>query len=400
MILLRENQMMNRHDLIEKRQQIEQFRQGSLRSTQQAHLLGQSIISSWQRSAQAAIPKERIAAPLTDLIIDQRNPLQHALEYCGGELRHIAQQSHMALVVGDVSSTIIWSAAHKQMQSQAESVHFIQGGQWREELVGTNALALTLKTEQSSCVFSNEHYMHSVQDWVCYAAPITDPYSKQILGVVDLSTVWDKHNTLGLLAAERCAALIESALLASQRQHLYIRAFGVPQVLFNGKVLVLTPRQIEIVTILALCPQGLTLDSLHQVLYGERKVSMGTLKAEMSQLRELLGGLLGSRPYRLLADVDADFLQAETTLDRGAIEAALKLCSGVFLAKTESPFLTAWRDCLESRLSHAIFNANETDVLLKHMARCPEAIDAVERLIELMPKDHPVHHHLQKYQEA
>ncbi|WP_122898026.1 transcriptional regulator [Acinetobacter sp. B51(2017)] len=390
--------MMSKHSLIEKRQQIEKLRNGISRSSTQANLLGQSIVSSWQRSENAAIPKERVAAPLIELN-HSSTPLQHALNYCSDELTHIAEQSHMAVAVGDVGSTIIWSAAHGQMRREAENVHFVQGGQWREELVGTNALALTLKTEQSSCVFSNEHYMHSVQNWVCYAAPIIDPYSKHVLGVVDLSTVWDKHNSLGLLAAERCAAIIQTALLEHQRQQLYLRAFAVPQVLFNGKVLVVTPRQIEILTILALCPQGLTLDSLHQALYGERKVSMGTLKAEMSQLRELLGGLLGSRPYRLLADVEADFLQAESALDRGATEAALKLCSGVFLAKTESPFLSAWRDCLESRLSDAIFRANETDVLLKHMARCPEAIDAIERLIELMPKEHPVHQNLLKYKE-
>ena len=73
-------------------------------------------------------------------------------------------------------------------------------------------------------------------------------------------------------------------------------------------------------------------------------------------------------------------------------------CAGVFLAKTESPFLCAWRDCLESRLSEAIFNAQDTDALLKHLARSPEAIDAVERLIELMPKHHPAHQILLKYQ--
>ncbi len=148
------------------------------------------------------------------------------------------------------------------------------------------------------------------------------------------------------MAAERCASIIQSALLEFQKQHLYIRAFSVPQVLFNGKVMVLTPRQIEILTILALCPQGMTLDTLHQALYGERKVSIGTLKAEMSQLRDILGGMLGSRPYRLLAQVEADFLQAEQALDAGYLDSALKLCSGIFLAKTESPFLCAWRDCL------------------------------------------------------
>jgi hypothetical protein len=162
-------------------------------------------------------------------------------------------------------------------------------------------------------------------------------------------------------------------------------------VLLNGKILVMTPRQTEILTILALCPQGLNLENLHQALYGERKVSMGTLKAEMSQLRDLLGGLLGSRPYRLLTQVDGDFLQLEHALDAGYIESALQLYKGVFLAKTESPFLCTWRACLESRLSDAIFKSSETDLLLKHLAHFPEAIDAVERLIELTPQGHAAH---------
>jgi hypothetical protein len=383
-------------NLVEKRKQIEKFRQSSSLSPMHAELLGQSIHSSWQRSRTAEIPQGRSAAPMLPVAKQAPNALQQALTHCAEDLKHIAQQSSMVVAVGDVGSTIIWTASSQQMQSAAESVHFMEGGQWKEELVGTNALALSLKTQQSSCVFSNEHYMASIHDWVCYAAPIIDPYSKQILGVIDLSTTWKNHNSLGLLAAERCASIIQSALQEQYKQQLYIRAFSASQVLFNGKVLVMTPRQIEILTILALCPQGMTLDTLHQALYGERKVSIGTLKAEMSQLRDVLGGMLGSRPYRILANVEADFLLAEQALDAGYIESALKLCSGVFLAKTESPFLCAWRDCLESRLSDAIFKANETDVLLRHVARFPEAIDAVERLIELMPKQHPIHQTLLK----
>lgn len=383
-------------NLVEKRKQIEKFRQSSSLSPMHAELLGQSIHSSWQRSRTAEIPQGRSAAPMLPVAKQAPNALQQALTHCAEDLKHIAQQSSMVVAVGDVGSTIIWTASSQQMQRAAESVHFMEGGQWKEELVGTNALALSLKTQQSSCVFSNEHYMTSIHDWVCYAAPIIDPYSKQILGVIDLSTTWKNHNSLGLLAAERCASIIQSALQEQYKQQLYIRAFSASQVLFNGKVLVMTPRQIEILTILALCPQGMTLDTLHQALYGERKVSIGTLKAEMSQLRDVLGGMLGSRPYRVLANVEADFLLAEQALDAGYTESALKLCSGVFLAKTESPFLCAWRDCLESRLSDAIFKANETDVLLRHVARFPEAIDAVERLIELMPKQHPIHQTLLK----
>ena len=31
----------------------------------------------------------------------------------------------------------------------------------------------------------------------------------------------ENHNTLGILAAERCASIIQSALLEQQRQHLH-----------------------------------------------------------------------------------------------------------------------------------------------------------------------------------
>lgn len=383
--------------LIKQRQQIETLREKISLSTVQAKQLGQHILKSWQRSKLAEIPKERMVAPLITTSTVESNSLNQALKICEQELKHVAQQSSMVLAVGDINSTIIWTEASQQMRKAAERVHFIEGGQWREEVVGTNALALTLKTEKSSCVFSNEHYMESIHDWVCYAAPIVDPFSKQLIGVLDLSTTWDHHNSFGLLAAERCASLIQSALLNYQRQHLFIRTFGIPQVIFNGRTLVVTPRQIEILTILALCPQGLSLDSLHQALYGERKVSMGTLKAEMSQLRDLLGGMLGSRPYKLLAHIEADFLQIENALDVGFIDKALQQVNGVMLAKTESPFLCSWRNCLDSRLSEAIFNYCDVEVLLKYIARNPDAVDAMERLMELSPQDYSTQQLLQHY---
>ncbi|MFT4020498.1 MAG: transcriptional regulator [Acinetobacter sp.] len=393
--------MFTNKELSRRRGMIEQLRQSIMMSPQQAQKIGQSIISSWQRSVLARVPRERTAAPLVDqsFIADARqmSSISSAIQRCETELRHIAEQSSMVLAVGDVGSTIVWTAAGGKMRDQAERVHFVSGGKWSEDAVGTNALALSLKTRQSCCVFSNEHYMESVQDWVCYATPIIDPNTNQLLGVVDLSTTWKHHNTLGMLAVERCAAIIQSALMDNQKQHLYINALSVSQVLLNGKVLVLTPRQFEILAILALCRQGMNLEQLHEALYGERKVSMGTLKAEMSQLRDLLGGLLGSRPYRLLAQVDGDFLQVEQALDAGYLESALGLYRGVFLAKTESPFLCSWRNCFESRLSDAIYRAQDPDTLFKHIAYVPDAIDAVECLMALLPASHPASQALAKY---
>lgn len=46
----------------------------------------------------------------------------------------------------------------------------------------------------------------------------------------------ENHNTLGILAAERCASIIQSALLEQQRQHLHIRHFRRRKLNLTAKV--------------------------------------------------------------------------------------------------------------------------------------------------------------------
>jgi hypothetical protein len=93
---------------------------------------------------------------------------------------------------------------------------------------------------------------------------------------------------------------------------------------------------------------------------------MGTLKAEMSQLRDILGGLLGSRPYRLHIPHRALVQLVKNRLQHAQADDMDVNQVNRLKSKTESPFLCAWRDCLESRLSDAIFKTQETDLLLKH----------------------------------
>ena len=66
--------------------------------------------------------------------------------------------------------------------------------------------------------------------------PLSIHTQKQTLGVVDLSTTWKNHNTLGILAAERCASIIQSALLEQQRQHLHIGHFRRRKLNLTAKV--------------------------------------------------------------------------------------------------------------------------------------------------------------------
>ena len=68
------------------------------------------------------------------------------------------------------------------------------------------------RTGTPSMVFSAEHYAEIVHNWVCWAAPVHDPVTGRQLGVIDLSTTWDRTHPIGLATARVMARLIESAL--------------------------------------------------------------------------------------------------------------------------------------------------------------------------------------------
>ncbi len=173
------------------------------------------------------------------------------------------------------------------MQLRADALHFVPSGKSDERSVGTNALALRRGTPIE--VFSAEHYLEAVHDWVCYSAPIRDPESGLALGVLDFSTTWQNHNALGLITATALARYVEARLaqlapgvpLPTARVEVYsalhqLNLCGSPHVTLNGVPLKSSPRRLAL---LALHPNGLSLDALHVHLYGDRRVSFSTLKA-------------------------------------------------------------------------------------------------------------------------
>ena len=328
------------------------------------------------------------AAPLLSLPMEQEQSLfRRSIQHNYADLLKIADDSEMAIGITDHHGTLLWTWSSRSMLSSAEQVHFVEGGHWSTQAVGTNAIGLALNNHISSCVYSHENQMNSVQDWVCYAAPIVDPVSGQFHGIINLSTKYKKHTSLGVLAVERCAELVQRAIQFEQKNMLYLKVFGTPKVQFNQQLLTLTHRQIEILCILILHPDGINLDELHYALYGDRDISEKTLKAEMSQLRTLLPNCILSRPYKLICEIQTDFIRAEQSLNAGFLASTFSLYKGSFLAKSESPLLTTWRDRFAARVSHLIYQMQDIDPVLKIIRHMPERIDAIQRVLELLPQE-------------
>jgi hypothetical protein len=120
----------------------------------------------------------------------------------------------------------------------------------------------------------------------------------------------------------------------------------------DGPALELSLRHAEILALLALHPDGLTGQELTLHLYGDHGNRVST-RAEMSRLRKLLGPCVAAKPYRLLAEVTADFLAVEELLARGDVEGALSAYRGPLLPASEAPRIEQARDELEGALQRA-----------------------------------------------
>ncbi len=367
-------------------------------------LVRPEILQSWQRSEEA-IALDVAAAPLADESDTrsswQGSPLQVAVGRVEAELRRTAEDGDLVVAVTDAQTRILWTYGGRVMRRKAETVNFVAGGRWDDRSVGTNALDLAQRLHAPAMVFSAEHYAPIVHNWVCWAAPVRDPVSGRQLGVLDLSTTWDRTHPIGLATARVMARLIETAMPHSHTAYagdldaehepgLCLTLLGNAEAWLDGQRLLLNRRQTEILALLALHPEGLSLEHLHALLYGDQAVTVSTLKAEVSHLRRALGGALASRPYRLAMPVTTDVDTVLMLVRAGQVRAAVEAYGGDLLPGTNSPALSELADYVAVAVREALLADPEPLAVVRYTELAPYDTEVVEVcLARLGDQPHP-----------
>ena len=368
-----------------------------------ADLVRPEIWSSWTRS-EAAIPVDVREAPLDDeaetAAYWRGSALETAVERVQAELRRTAEDGDLVVAVTDPKSRILWTYGGRVMRRKAETVNFVPGGRWDDQSVGTNALDLANRLATPAMVFSAEHYAPIVHNWVCWAAPVLDPGTGTQLGVIDLSTTWDRTHPIGLATARVMARLIERAMPHTHQYAadalddatepgLVMRLLGTAETWLDGQRLLLNRRQTEILALLAMHPEGLSLEHLHALVYGDQAVTTSTLKAEVSHLRSSLGGQLASRPYRLTLPVATDVDQVLALLRRGRVTAAVEAYGGDLLPGTNSPALAELAEFVAVAVREALLADPDPDAVMHFSELAPYDTEVVEVCLARLPAGHP-----------
>ncbi|MFD8249102.1 transcriptional regulator [Nocardia sp. NPDC059691] len=353
-------------------------------------VLRNEVAQSWRRSLHTVDPGTT-GAPGVDDIGDRwvASPLRDPVTALAGELRAVTEDSGYLAVVTDSAGTVLWSCGDRTLRRQAEQVNLAPGGCWDESHMGTNGLALALHTDRPASVFSAEHLVAALHGWVCYSAPIHGPDGRQV-GALDLSSTWDRSHPAVRTSVRALVTAVETMLRTAApvpEPGIRLECLGAARLVRDGVPLPLPPRQLEILALLALQPDGFSPEQLHAALYGDRAVSISTLKADVSHLRRAIGGEISNRRYALTGPVSCDAVDLLAAVTAGDTTSAVWLYRGPLLPGSEAPAVLQWRDHLEVGVRTAVLAGDRAEHAVAFGERVPRDIAVHEHALRLLPPD-------------
>ena len=346
------------------------------------------VLESWQRSRASGVDPDGVLPPV-DLTDDElgayreAHPLASVMPVIRRLLVEDAVDCDLLVAVSDAEGRLLWVEGSPSLRSRAEAMNFVPGARWSEDHAGTNAPGTALALDHGVQIFAHEHYGRIVQPWSCTAAPVHDPATGAVIGVLDV-TGGD------VVAAPQSMALVQAAVHAVESE-LRLRAMsdGAPRIVVpapgtalgmprlevlgvdhgalhvGGERRVLSQRHSEILLLLVAHPEGLSADQLGVELHAD-DLPLVTVRAEMSRLRGVLGSLApSSRPYRLPHGVTTDVSEVDAALRRGELAGALSTYRGPVLPHSESPGVARIRGRLHDRLRAAVLSQGDAAALLR-----------------------------------
>jgi hypothetical protein len=123
-------------------------------------------------------------------------------------------------------------------------------------------------------------------------------------------------------------------------------------------------------------------------LYGESGNPV-SVRAEIHRLRGQLGpSVIRTKPYRLDAEVDADFLNLRKPLRERKVRETMSLWRGPLLPQSSAPGVCAERDMVLALVRSLVIERGDADTLWSFARVTPDQ-EALEALLRNLPRADP-----------
>ena len=182
------------------------------------------IVESWRRVLATGLEPIDV---LPSIEADPSETRERWLEHPLGLLRHVlveplqmlAEESNSVVQVTDPSGLTLYLGGPEWLKARAAEMNLVEGARCSETVNGTNGVGTALATDHPVQVFAFEHFSHHHREWVCSGAPIHDPVSGRLVGVIDLSSPWRIAHPRSLELVTTAARTTEQCLLEGRRDH-------------------------------------------------------------------------------------------------------------------------------------------------------------------------------------
>ena len=183
-----------------------------------------TIVESWRRSLATGLDPTDLLAPIE---ADESEVLERWFEHPLGllthgiteQLREVAEESRGIVIVTDAAGLILHRVGDEWLMERAAEMNLVEGARYSEAADGTNGIGTALAADHAFQVFAFEHFNERHHQWICSGAPVHDPASGQVVGLVDFSSLWKIAHPRSLELVTTAARAMERCLLQARRDH-------------------------------------------------------------------------------------------------------------------------------------------------------------------------------------
>lgn len=148
------------------------------------------IVASWDRCRALGVDPNREKTPRCHDLEESRLANERVLRTCGPIVAHLADRfagTGYVTVLADADGRMLEIAGNPRVQRELAKAGFEPGGDLSEAAGGTNAIGTAIADGRPLQVFGSEHYCAASVRLTGTAAPIYDPATRAIAGILDIT---------------------------------------------------------------------------------------------------------------------------------------------------------------------------------------------------------------------
>ncbi|MFA6575132.1 MAG: GAF domain-containing protein, partial [Nocardioides sp.] len=176
------------------------------------------VAASWERSFSAGVDAATSQAPYHDNV-DVTSRLMRCSRPIVDRLSEETADIPLSIAVTDAKARILSRTdTNRTIGMLLDDVSFAPGFEYAEGGVGTNGVGTVFESGQPIHIVGPEHFHERLQPFACAGAPIRDPLTGRVEGVLDISCLTEHSSPLMHSIVRSAAHDIERNLLLDRSQ--------------------------------------------------------------------------------------------------------------------------------------------------------------------------------------